>query len=131
MPSIQGLVVLHRYYTSPVGRNHRAEVAAGHNLGRLEHRNSVGPGILRNTDLYIGLDQSHAGQDRIPLKVADHKVCSLLAVEQGAQGYYLVAVDIVPVVRELDIDDRIRELDVAYHMEFVGQKVPAGVRHYR
>ena len=125
-------MVLHRCCTSPVGRNHHAEVAAGHNLGRLERYNLVGPGILlRNTDLYTGLDQSLAGQYRIPLKVADHKVCSLLAVGQGAQGYYLVAVDIVPVVRGLDIDDRIRKLDVACHMEFVGQKVPAGVRHYR
>ena len=132
MPSIQGLVVFRRYCMSPVGQNRHAGVAAGHSLGRSECQNSVGPGILlRDTDLDIAHDQSLAGQDRIPLKVADHKACSHLAVGQVAQEYYLVVVDIVPVVREPSIDGRIRKLGDASHKESVGQKVPAGVRDYR
>ena len=131
MPSIQGLVVLHRCCTSLVGQNHLVEVAADHSLGRSERHNSVGPGILlRNIDLYTVRDQSLADQDKIPLKVADHKAYSHLAVGQAAQEYCLVAADIVPVVREPDIDGRIRKLDVASHKESVGQKVPAGVRDY-
>ena len=121
-------MVLHRCCTSPVGQSHHAGVAAGYNFGRSERHNLVGLDILRrNTDLYIALDQSLADQDRIPLKIADHKGCSHLAVGQGGQEYCLVAVDIVPAVRGLDIDDRIREPDVASH----GHKVPAGVRGYR
>ena len=132
MPSIQGPVVFHRYCTSLVGQNHPAGVAAGHNLGRSERRNSVGPGILlRNTDPYIARDQSLAGQDKIQLKVADHKACSHLAVGQGAQEYCLAVGDIVPVVREPGIDGRIRELGVASHKKSVGQKAPAGVTDYR
>ena len=124
-------MVLHRYCTSPVGQNHHAEAAAGHNLGRFERHNLVGLDILQIIDLGIGPDQSLAGQDKTPLEAADHKACSHLAVEQGAQEYCLVAVDIVPVVHELDIDDHIRELDVVCHMMFVGQMVPAGVRDCR
>lgn len=125
-------MALHRCCTGLVGQNHPVEVAADHNLGRSECHNSVGPGILlQDTDLYIARDQSLAGrQDKIPLKVADHKACSHLAVGQGAQEYCLVAEDIVPVVREPNIDGRIRKLDVASHKESVGQKVPAGVRDY-
>ena len=132
MPSIQGLVVLHRCCMSLVGQNYCVEFAAGHSLGRLERHNSVGPGILlRDTDLHIARGQSLAGPDKILLKVADHKACSHLAAGLGAQECCWVAVDIVPVVREPDTDGRIRKLDAGYHKDSVGQKVPAGVMGYR